>query len=293
MAFTCTPNLLTHGPLAAAESGGVVRSHTTSYLVEGDDLDFGTGGDAPVQVLNKHDIIGLPMPGDRLFMQFDSPWETSDLFVTGRTCRMETPTIAIVDVTWQQFETSLNHPDGIGTSHTVGTKTVTTSTDRSGQPLKVVYGHDITSTTFEEQLASGSVQQPSVTVMDAEPVFEIELVLELDNSRNPSDISRHYVGKTNSAPWRELGENQWLCLAATPRPLNPYVSKIYHSIHSYVFAFQFAASAYDQGWNPTVEWTDPTTRMPPGDLEEGVGRRHVKWYDAVDFNQEPQDLFGI
>ena len=293
MAFTCTPNLLTHGPLATAEVGGAVRTHTTSYLIEGLASDFGDTGEAPLNVLHAPaGIAGLPGPGDPMITTSPHPGDTSKMFVVGRTCRMETATVAIVDVSWQQFETSLNNPDGIGTTHSVGTKTVTTSTDRSGEPLSVVYGHDITATSPEEVAASkGSVQQPSVTVMDAEPVYSTELVVGIPAVIEPADLTKYYVGKVNSGDWRGLPENSWLCTAATPRPLNPFTSSpSIFGFRRYVYSFRFVASTYGKGWNPTIEWIDSTTRMPPSDLVDDAGRKLVEWYEAADFSQEPVNI---
>ena len=288
MTFTCTPDLLTHGPLATAEAGGSVRTRAPSYLIEGQVVDFGVTGEAPLTVLQTS-ISGLPEAGDAMIgTSGTSPWGTSNLFVIGRTCRMETPAVAIVDVSWQQFETSLNNPDGSGTTHSVGTKTVTTSTDRSGQPLSVVYGLGITATSPEEIAAAGSHQQPTVTVMDAEPVYSTELVVSIPANIEPSDVTAYYVGKVNSGEWRGLPENSWLCTAATPRPLNPFTSSpsIFGFLR-YVYSFRFVASTYGKGWNPTIEWIDPTTRMPPANLQEGFGRKLVEWYEAADFSQEP------
>ena len=271
MAFTCTPNLLTHGPLATNEVGGVTKSHTSSYLIEGTAADFGTESTAPLKPLASL-ISGLP--GSGASMDVISTGGTSKLFVVNRTCRMETPTLAIVDVTWQQFETRLNTPDGIGTSHDVGTKTVPTSTDRAGQPIEVAFG--------------ANKQVASITVMDPEPVYSIELVGDVPAGSDPQVVSNYYVGKVNSSTWRGYIENSWLCTAATPRVLNPY--EMPWGYRRYVYSFRFVASTYGQGWNPTVEWIDANSRRPPDGLEEDVGRKLVTWYEAVDFNQEPQNI---
>ncbi len=271
MAFTCTPNLLTHGPLATNEAGGVTKSHTSSYLIEGTASDFGTEATAPLKPL--HSIIsGLPQPGQGMDVLYTGG--TSRLFVVNRTCRMETPTLAIVDVTWQQFETRLNTPDGIGTSHDVGTKTVTTSTDRAGQPIEVAFG--------------ANKQVASITVMDPEPVYSVELVIDVAADTDPHVVSDYYVGKVNSSTWRGYIENSWLCTAATPRVLNPY--QVPWGFRRYVYSFRFVASTYGQGWNPKVEWIDANSRRPPDGLEDDVGRKLVTWYEAVDFNQEPQNI---
>jgi len=278
MAFTCTPNLLTHGPLATAEVGGAVRTHTTSYLVEGLASDFGTDDTATMNVLHTA-IVDLPMPGEA--WGSGGGWNTSNMFVIGRTCRMEAPTLAFVDVSWQQFETSLNNPDGIGTTHSVGTKTVTTSSDRSGEPLTVGY-------------QDGPPQQPSVTVMDAEPVYSTELVVDIIGDTEPTDLTNYYVGKVNSGDWRGYVANSWLCTAATPRPLNPFLqySNLAIGYRRYVYSFRFVAATYGNGWNPTIEWIDSTTRMPPSDLVDDEGRKLVEWYEAADFSQEPQTIAG-
>jgi len=276
MAFTCVPNLLTHGPLATSEAGGVVRTHTSSYLITGTAADFGTAATAPLVPLQEV-ISGLPLPGDGMAVIAQNT--TSALYVISRTSRMEDATHAIVDVAWQQFETKLNTPDGIGTTHSVGTKTVTTSTDQSGQPLEV---------TYSDNQGVGSTQQASITVMDPEPVFSTELVIDIPGTTEPTQLTEYYVGKVNSTGWRGLLENSWLCTAATPRPLNPY--SLPFGFRRYVYSFRFVASAYGQGWNPSIEWIDSTTRMPPANLVEGIGRKLVPWYEGADFSQEPQSI---
>ena len=249
----------------------MTKSHTSSYLIEGTADDFGTEATAPLKPLNSI-ISGLP--GSGASMDVIATGGTSRLFVVNRTCRMETPTLAIVDVTWQQFETRLNTPDGIGTSHDVGTKTVTTSTDRAGQPIEVAFG--------------ANKQVASITVMDPEPVYSIELVVDVPAGSDPQVVSNYYVGKVNSSTWRGYIENSWLCTAATPRVLNPY--EMPWGYRRYVYSFRFVASTYGQGWNPKVEWIDANSRRPPDGLEAAVGRKLGTWYEAGDFNQEPQTI---
>jgi hypothetical protein len=272
MAFECIANLTGIGTVQTTEAGGVVRNHSSTYLVTGTAADFGTDEQASLNVLNTI-ISGLPLPGE----EYSLPGQlTSRLFVVGRTCRMEGPLNAVVDVTWQQFETSLNNPDGIGAVHSVGTKTVTTTRDRSGEPILVALGTDET---------TGAPQQGTITVMDAEPVYTTELVMDVPAGSEPTILSSEWIGRVNSIGWRGLTANSWLCTAATPRPLNPYMAPF--GFRRYVYAFKFVGQVWGDGWNPTVEWIDPVTRMPPALLEPGVGRKLIPWYEARDFNQEP------
>ena len=267
MAFSCTPNLITQGPLASSEIGSALRSHTTSYLIEGLASDFGTTTQAPLNVLTA-DIDDLPVPGERMVSA-----GTHELFVTGRNCRMEAPTLAIVDVSWQQFETSLNNALGISTNHDVGIKTVTTSRAQAGEPFEVRF--------------DGNTQSPSITVMDPEPVYSVELVIDMPGLVDPVALSEYYVGKTNSTTWRNYAEGTWLCTAANPRPLSVWQT---WGARRYVFAFRFVASAYGDGWQPTIEWIASPSHMPPSGLEDGIGRKWVQWYQGADFNIEPQSI---
>mgnify|MGYP005827713655 CR=1 FL=1 len=273
MAFECIANLTGIGTVQTTEAGGVFRNHSSTYLVTGTASDFGTDEKATINVLGTL-IDGLPLPGGALELGDGSL--TSKLYVVGRTCRMEGPLNAIVDVTWQQFETSLNNPDGIGSVHSVGVKTITTTRDRSGEPILVALGEDE---------ATGAPEQVPITVMDAEIVYTTELVIDVPAGKDPSILSGEWVNRVNSSEWRGLTADSWLCTAATPRPLNPYIAVF--GFRRYVYAFRFVGQVWGEGWNPTVEYIDPHTRMPPAELVTDVGRQRITWYEGKDFNTEP------
>ena len=282
MAFACIENLTGIGTVQTTEVGGVFRNHSSTYLVTGTADDFGTDEKATLTVL-RSTINGLPLPGSSMLVppvdQATFSTTTSKMFVIGRRCRMEGPLNALVDVTWQQFETSLNHPDGIGAVHSVGTKTVTTTRDRSGEPILVALGTDE---------ATGAPHQGTITVMDPEPVYSIELALYVPQNVDPAALTNYYVGTVNSGRWRELPKGSWLCTECTPRPMAPYSAPPELLIRRYIYAFKFIASTYGNGWNPSVEWIAPDTRMPPAKLEPDVGRKLIDWYPGRDFDHEPR-----
>jgi len=286
MAFEVTAShLVEAAPIGASEVGGRITSVTTSYIVEGETSDFGTDGMAPTRLL-RYVVPGLPVPGSSFSSVETNGGFDTKFFVVDRQCSMMSPTMASVSCTYQEMAIKLNGASVITGAHGTAQKTITTTTDRSGESLATSYGSDDSGGAFQ-------TQTPSVTVLDAPPTFAVDVVVDVPAVANPYTLSDHYVNKINKAEWMDMQPGQWLCMQASPRPLCPIVLSGAGgtTVRRFVYSFKFAATNHASGWQPLAEWIDPTTRFAPANLGQ-VGRFYVDWYEQTDFSIEPSTIAG-
>ena len=163
----------------------------------------------------------------------------------------------------------------------------------SGVPIVVKYSGD--------QAPAGE-QKGEVTVMAPEG----NVVLPLTKSvKDPDKFVSGYIGKVNSAEWRNGAQGRWLCTRGDwelakdgSDEKKPQIETT--DVYNFEFEFQRSSDTLD-GWSVTAAYKDPQSRAIPADATSSgnLGTNYpaqgeqidfsiitYSHYDAVDFSAE-------
>lgn len=113
---------------------------------------------------------------------------------------------------------------------------------------------------------------------------------------NPYKILKSIVAKTNYKPWADGNPREWMCTEGTAE-IGTSTQFVYDENNDpvlnddgtqqvkkgkYLFTFEFQHNPLT--WDVAVYYVNPRTGRPPKGLVEGEGKKRIKYYQQVDFN---------
>ena len=247
------------------EVGGWLSSCRRKIVLANTDA-WGTAAGAAIQAVL--DDTNVPQAGDTL--DADHP----NLFCTTRDVTMNNSKRATVWCNYKFYATTLNSNVALDNIQTQ-LKTVTTELDRSGSEITVKHNTAV---------GHNETQVGEISALHPEGGFVREIVLSRTNDGAAQyDTMNSWINHINSDQWNFGEPGTWLCMDATPRPLQ--INPVGGGLAKWVFRFQFAYDSH--GWKPWVFWIDKTTGRPPDGLSPGVGFKQVDHYPTKAFLVEP------
>ncbi len=251
--------------VSATEVGGLIRELHQECIVTWEAADqFPTNLTATENILSAAEAAGVGVPGSKLGTA------QGGLYVTSRGVRIESTNRAQLTVSYRYINDSLNNAVVIRPSNRL--KQITTQTDRTRTPLRVVHN---------EQPQNGEI-----SVLEADHAFQVDVRVDLEGTgADGNRVVNDWINKTNSSKWDHFNGSKWtwLCTMVNYQYLNwPNV---------YMFTFEFA---YDvTTWQPQVFWRESSSGRPPLGLaydpegkDPNAGRKDIKWYDERDYNAD-------
>lgn len=184
------------------------------------------------------------------------------LFATTLSVKPNGSNDAIVTIRYQ----SRSATNGDASMMTVGSSVtqVSSNLDSTGNIISVSYSPTGSTTDLLTQTARVSRLTPQTT-----------LQFTRTESASPLAKARRYVGAINQTTIFESAPGKWLCVGIDGKSSDGGAS------YQVTYAFQLNT----EGWQPTVSYTDPSTRQTPLDLVEGVGTKRIKVYPEAEFKE--------